>query len=168
MVATEKTVSQFKIAVAKMKARDLNGLFATIMRVGNVDEVGEDGYAMIHHMVMYGLNDVLSSFIDVGHPNVNIRSKNGTTPLMLACGVGNQKAASMLINAGADVNAESDMMYTALHEAVRRRAPTIVGYLVASGATLKGDFNGIRPDVLAARIGDKNICDMLYGLKVSN
>lgn len=168
VVARGRTVSQFKVAVAKMKARDLNGLFATVMRVDNINEVGDDGYAIIHHMVMYGLTDILGSFIDVAHPDVDIRSKNGTTPLMLACGVGNQRAALMLIKAGADVNAESDMMYTALHEAVRRRAPAIVSCLVTAGAILKGDLNGIKPDVLAARIGDKSICDMLHGLKADN
>lgn len=167
MVANGKEVSQLKVAVAKMKARDTNGLFASIMMVPDVNEVGEDGYAIVHHMVMYGLNDILGPFIDVCKPNINIKSRNGTTPLMLACAVGNQKAVVTLIKSGADVNAESDLMYTALHEAVRRRSPAIVGYLVSSGAALKGDFNGIRPDILAAKIGDKKICDMLSSLAVA-
>ena len=91
----------------------------------------------------------------------------GTTPLMVAAGLGNfedptedQKkmgleAAKMLVALGADVNARDSYNWTALHGAAYTGADSIVQFLVETGATLnvKDRFGQTPFSIASGQIG---------------
>jgi ankyrin repeat protein len=69
------------------------------------------------------------------HQNVDARSKYGWTPLMLAASRGHQSVISLLLDAGADVNAVSEHHgYTALALAAQKAYVQVVEKLLAAGA----------------------------------
>ena len=84
---------------------------------------------------------------------------DGTTPLMVAAGLGRstytpreprgarspgaERAVAILIEAGADVNAVNEAGFTALHGAAFRGLNEVIEYLVAQGADIDArDFRG--------------------------
>ena len=88
-----------------------------------------------------------------------IRSADGTTPLMVAAGLGRstytpreprgarspgaERAVEILLDAGADVNAVNEAGFTALHGAAFRGLNEVIEYLVAQGADIDArDFRG--------------------------
>lgn len=72
--------------------------------------------------------------IDAG-ADVNRRSADGFTPLMIASALGRYHIAELLLTAGADVHAvEPRMGATALHKAVQSGNPDVVGLLLNHGA----------------------------------
>ena len=69
---------------------------------------------------------------------VNIRSKYGWTPLMLAASRGHQSLISLLLEAGADVNAVSEQHgYTALALAAQMGNVQVVETLLGAGARVQ-------------------------------
>jgi ankyrin repeat protein len=95
-----------------------------------------------------------------------ITTDDGTTPLMVAAGLGlathitgiqqgtpypgAQEAVQILVEAGADVNAVNEADFTALHGAAYRGLNGIAEYLVAHGANINArDYRGRTPYRLA-------------------
>jgi ankyrin repeat protein len=84
-----------------------------------------------------------------GHADVQIPTKKGTTPLMIAAGLGRYEdrteeeersaleAVQLLVSLGADVNAVGENGYTALHGAAYVGADSIVRFLVEQGARIE-------------------------------
>jgi ankyrin repeat protein len=102
--------------------------------------------------------DVLRALID-GGADLTLTSDDGTTPLMMAAGLGKatytpreprgvrsssaEAAVQFLVEAGADVNAVNEADFTALHGATFRGLNEVVEYLVAQGADIDArDFRG--------------------------
>jgi ankyrin repeat protein len=102
--------------------------------------------------------DVLRALID-GGADLTLASDDGTTPLMMAAGLGKatytpreprgvpsssaEAAVRFLVEAGADVNAVNEADFTALHGATFRGLNEVVEYLVAQGADIDArDFRG--------------------------
>ena len=102
--------------------------------------------------------DVLGALID-GGADLTLTSDDGTTPLMMAAGLGKatytprepqgvrsssaEAAVQLLVEAGADVNAVNEADFTALHGATFRGLNEVVEYLVARGADIDArDFRG--------------------------
>ena len=75
--------------------------------------------------------------------NPDVREPNGSTPLMLAARSGSPKAVTVLLIAGADINAVNEADFTALHGAAFRGLNEIVQILVENGADINArDFRG--------------------------
>ena len=89
----------------------------------------------------------------------HLTTEDGTTPLMVAAGLGRstytprelrgvrspgaERAVEVLIEAGADVNAVNEAGFTALHGAAFRGLNEVLEYLVARGADIDArDFRG--------------------------
>ena len=102
--------------------------------------------------------DVLRALID-GGADLTLASDDGTTPLMMAAGLGKatytpreprgvrsasaEAAVEFLVEAGADVNTVNEADFTALHGATFRGLNEVVEYLVAQGADIDArDFRG--------------------------
>jgi ankyrin repeat protein len=97
-----------------------------------------------------------------GGANPNLSSADLTTPLMVAAGLGRssyqpaaprgtrstsaEAAVTMLVEAGAEVNAVNEAKFTALHGAAFRGLNEVIQYLVDHGANINAqDFKGRTP-----------------------
>ena len=69
---------------------------------------------------------------------MNARDKDGWTPLMAAADYNpNPEVITMLVKAGADVNAQTRDGYTALMYAAGQRNPEVITMLLEAGADVK-------------------------------
>ena len=106
-------------------------------------------------------SDVILTLLAAG-ANPNLATDDGTTPLMVAAGlgrptfqpglrrggrsIGGEEAVKILVEAGADVNAVNEADFTALHGAAFRGLDEIIQYLVERGANINArDFRGRTP-----------------------
>jgi uncharacterized protein len=95
-----------------------------------------------------------------------LTTDDGTTPLMVAAGLGKstfypglqrgsrsqgaEEAVKVLVEAGADVNAVNEADFTALHGAAYRGLDEVIEYLVAHGANINArEYKGRTPYRLA-------------------
>ncbi|MCE2542686.1 MAG: ankyrin repeat domain-containing protein, partial [Acidobacteria bacterium] len=102
--------------------------------------------------------EILRTLLDAG-ADPNAVSDDGTTPLMMAAGLGYRSyqphtprgrpsppveaAVQVLVEAGADVNATNEADFTALHAATFRGLNEVIAYLVEQGADIDArDFRG--------------------------
>jgi ankyrin repeat protein len=109
--------------------------------------------------------EVLKALLAAG-ADPHLATVDGTTPLMVAAGLGRatyiprkprgdpfraaEEAVRVLVGAGADVNAVNEADFTALHGAAYRGLNEVVEFLVANGASLNArDFKGRTPYRLA-------------------
>lgn len=76
------------------------------------------GWSALHYAVFNG-QDKLARFLIERGAQINARSPNGSTPLMMAAREGRDELARLLIDAGADPKAKSDWGDTALILAMR-------------------------------------------------
>lgn len=103
-------------------------------------------------------SDVLLALL-AGGAKVDLATDDGTTPLMVAAGLGRptfipglrrggrsmngEEAVKVLVEAGANVNAVNEADFTALHGAAFRGLNEIIQYLVVHGADINArDFRG--------------------------
>jgi ankyrin repeat protein len=106
-------------------------------------------------------SDIIITLLAAG-ANLNLATDDGTTPLMVAAGLGRfsfspgqrrgirstsgEEAVKILVEAGADVNAVNEADFTALHGAAFRGLNEIIQYLVEHGANINArDFRGRTP-----------------------
>ena len=102
--------------------------------------------------------EVLQTLLAAG-ANLHFTTDDGTTPLMIAAGLGRatytpreprgirspgaEAAVKVLLEAGADINAVNEADFTALHGAAFRGLNEVVQYLVQHGANINArDFRG--------------------------
>jgi ankyrin repeat protein len=101
-----------------------------------------------------------------GNADLRLTTADGTTPLMVAAGLGRstfdptlkrgkrsvsaEKAVAVLLDAGADINAVNEANFTALHGAAFRGLNEVIKILVDRGANINArDFRGRTPYRLA-------------------
>ena len=119
-----------------------------ITRLGSLSWVDFTGQTPFLRAALAGDVEVMQLLLD-HKADPNIKTFNGTTPLMAAAGVnwtvsqtydeGPEKllaAVQLAQSLGNDVNAANDMGITALHGAANRGSDDIIRFLVAKGATL--------------------------------
>jgi len=110
-------------------------------------------------------SEIIRTLLAAG-ADLRLTTVDGTTPLMVAAGlgratyipglqrgarsVGAEEAVKVLVEAGADVNAVNEADYTALHGAAYRGLDEVIEYLVAHGANLNArEYKGRTPYRLA-------------------
>jgi ankyrin repeat protein len=106
-------------------------------------------------------SDILRTLIAAG-ANVHLTTVDGTTPLMVAAGLGRstfqpglqrgrrsqmaEEAVEILLKAGAEINAVNEADFTALHGAAFRGLNEVIQILVDRGADINArDFKGRTP-----------------------
>ncbi len=118
----------------------------------------------IHTAVVTGNLEALKQHIAAGS-NINEKDPfGGSSPLISAAVFGKPEAASILINAGADINFQNNDGSTALHTAAFFCRPEIVKMLLEKNAdkTIKNKFGATPYDSVAGSFGDvKNAYDMM-------
>jgi ankyrin repeat protein len=103
-------------------------------------------------------SDIIRTLLAAG-ADLRLTSNDGTTPLMVAAGLGRatfspgiqrgrraiaaEEAVKILVEAGSDVNTMNEGDYTALHGAAFRGLNEVIEYLVAHGADINArDYRG--------------------------
>jgi ankyrin repeat protein len=100
-----------------------------------VSAYAEDGWTPLHLAAFFGNLDIARELLRRGAV-IDARSLSGNvTPLLSACAGDHTLLASLLIAAGADVNAKQDGGHTALDSARRNRNVDILELLRVAGAT---------------------------------
>lgn len=111
---------------------------STLQRVmGNINEKGEDGYALIHRAAWLGSAPAVLGLLMAG-AQPNSCGRHGLRPLHFTAELMNHPNGANAINAlvrlGADVNAKNAAGYTPLLIAARNGSPPAVRILLKHGA----------------------------------
>jgi ankyrin repeat protein len=132
---------------------------------GNVGGFGGDGDGRGENRQDESSTEVIKALLTAG-ADVGLATDDGTTPLMVAAGLGRstfqpglkrgrrsigaEEAVRVLLAAGAEVNAVNEADFTALHGAAFRGLNEIVQILVERGANIDArDYRGRTPYRLA-------------------
>ena len=120
----------------------------------DVDLQDSDGYTALHYAV-YSSDiscEILSCLIGIG-ADVNARTNNGVTPLMIAAEEGHINGVTSLVKCGANVDLQDKYGNTALHYAAGLSVderfsddlPEIVETLLNLGASHMCNHQGLKP-----------------------
>jgi len=134
----------------------------------DVDERNSDGWTALFYACYNDRIECCQQLVSYG-ANVNIKAKDGTSPLMFAAtaGKGNLRICANLIEeGGADVNAVDRKGYTALMRATKKNNIEIVKCLLEYPQTDLNiaDPQGITALMIAANFGFLEIVQMLCSL----
>jgi len=107
------------------------------------DFYDQTGYNVLHHAVSQGSIPIVLTLLDYFKFDVNLRSKNNQTPLMIACNYGSIELIRLLIERGAQVNAKDDTGFSPLLYSVKQGFLPQAVYLLHHKADLTTrDANG--------------------------
>ena len=144
----------------------INALTLLIKHGADVDLQDSDGYKALHFAV-YGSDissEILSCLIGIG-ADVNARTNNGVTPLMIAAEEGHINAVTSLVKCGANVDLQDKDGQTALHHAMQSPQASIcevLSCLIKNGADVNAHtFHNETPLMLASRDGHVNVVTFL-------
>jgi len=99
----------------------------------------------IHEAAYTGNIEAVKQHLAAG-TNVNAKSRNGETPLLLAANRDHKEIVELLIAKGADVNVKDKVGWTPLHSAVGQGHKEIAELLIAKGADMEAkDVGGLTP-----------------------
>ena len=97
-----------------------------------------------------------------GHPDVNVRSEDGSTALLWAAHWNDLRTAELLVRAGADANAANDFRMTPLAQACTNGSAEFVDLLLKAGANPDTPIGtGETPLMTCARTGSADAVRML-------
>lgn len=120
-----------------------------------------EGENVIHSIVYSGDAARLGSFLNTS--NINHQSNDGTTPLLLAIGLGNDEMALALIKEGPDIHLCDCEGNSPLHLASFFGQLDVVKILVEGGANLEGKTTkGNKPLALAVNEGHDPVVKYLF------
>jgi ankyrin repeat protein len=128
---------------------------------GSVGGFGGDGNRLRDATRGEGSSEIIRALLAAG-ADLRLTTDDGTTPLMVAAGLGRatftpgkgrgtrspsaEEAVRILVEAGAYVNATNEADFTALHGAAFRGLNEVIEYLVAHSANINArDFRGRTP-----------------------
>ena len=122
----------------KLSTASLSDIKAILEQGQDVNFANSQGVTPLHYIIMKNReNDLLQAVCDM-NANVNAKTVNGDTPLMLAASGNNLGYVKTLLKAGAKVNFTNQKGNTALHLAAgQTRNAMIVKELIKAGADLK-------------------------------
>ncbi len=136
-------------------------------RGADITLLNNEGENVIHSCVYSGIQDRLSLFVN--NENLNHRSKDGVTPLLLSILLKKENIALSLIKKGANVNISDNEGYSPLHAACFIGSEIVVSELISRGANLNlKTAKGNRPLALAVNEGHENIVKLLFRVIYGN
>ena len=122
--------------------------FREFLREGcNVNKCDGYGRMALYYAAAHNRLFMMKALIKAGaDPNVRANDGYGWTPLICACCSGYEKAARLLLKAGAEYRTSDKRGWTPLHYACRNGYPLTVRLLLDAGADPDSfDFNGSAP-----------------------
>ncbi len=128
--------------------------------------LGGEGYPLLTHSVLLNNLEITKLLLERG-ANPNKTEENAfMTPLMRAAFQGNANIVSILVEAGADVNATNSLGETALMKAVTYDSVDVVEYLLSKGANPNlQDNQGKTASDLATDYGSQQTSNILSSKK---
>lgn len=101
------------------------------------------GYNILHHAVSQASIPVILILLDYFKFDVNIRSKNDQTSLMIACNYGYLEIIRILVERGAQINEQDNTKFSALLYSVKQGRIPQIAYLLHHKADINvRDANG--------------------------
>ena len=121
---------------------DMDEIKELIKKGANVNVADERGYSLLHAVVASGQSpEFVRSLIDAGAQVNRRRPESGTTALHSAALWGYTELARILIEAGAEVEAETRSKETPLDYAVTWERPDVARLLIEAGADITKAFS---------------------------
>ena len=148
------------------KSGHINALTLLIKHGADVDLQDSDGYKALHFAVFGSdiSSEILSCLIGSG-ADVNARTNNGVTPLMIAAEEGHINAVTSLVKCGANVHLHDKDGQRALHHAMQSPQASIcevLSCLIKNGADVNAHtFHNETPLMLASRDDHVNVVTFL-------
>ena len=96
----------------------------------DVDIKGKDGKTCLQGAIDKNHTDIVRILLNVGHPDLEMRSVEGDTALLRAVRVRNPYIVEQLLDKKAKINATNRNQDTALHIAMRARSKAVVEVLL--------------------------------------
>lgn len=135
--------------------KSLNLLTLTLLMMLGIQSVSLNGSAgtllaqveapaiSLHQAIIMKNIDVIKQHIQAGSDLNELEQMGGSSPLITAAAFGNNEAAKLLIDAGANLNIQNNDGSTALHTAAFFCRTEIVKMLLEKGAdkTIKNNYN---------------------------
>ena len=149
-----RTVSRLHIAVAR---GDTSTIEAEIAAGVPFDLLARDGLAPLHWALTL---EIMALLLNLGS-QVDVRSSEGATPLMLAVQSANIDTVSFLLDHGADVDALGQHGGTSLHCAAELGHLEVIKVLLDRGASPNLEAQGYTPRSIAEAAGNKRIVALL-------
>ena len=129
----------------------------TLVSVGtNTWSLGSDGFNCLHCAIQESYDEVVPVILD-SMKDVDCKTANGMTSLMLACGKGNKQLAQLLLAHGANVNFRDPAGRTPLHIAAQGGNESLVKLFLQNKAVDCLDLFGQSPAYLCI-IGGHQEC----------
>lgn len=116
-----------------LKDNNLNLLDELLQKGQNVDAVGSRGQTLLHR-ASFDCKTAAVKLILKHKPNVNLKDKDGQTPLLFSCSKGDLDSVVSLLERKANVNIGDNNNHTPLFEATRNNHLEVVKVLLSHGA----------------------------------
>lgn len=120
----------------------------TFLRSGQRVDIGDNrGWTPLHEATAANNTGCLRLLLKKGQQQVNRRTMEGETPLLLACRFQDStELVQMLLDCGANVDLGNNENHTPLHEACRNGRLSVTKILVAAGANVnETNYNNFTP-----------------------
>ncbi|XP_067656244.1 serine/threonine-protein phosphatase 6 regulatory ankyrin repeat subunit B-like [Haliotis asinina] len=129
----------------------------------NVSLVADDGRHILHSAAAGGHVDMVEYILSQSIVDINIRNKEGVTPVMTAAGRGRREVYDLLVAKGADVSLVAHGGFNILHSAVKGGHVEIVKRVLSQGIVdiNSRDKEGVTPVMWAAGRGRREVYDLL-------
>ncbi|XP_061162485.1 ankyrin repeat and SOCS box protein 3-like [Saccostrea echinata] len=123
------------------------------------------GWTAIHEAAYAGNSGCLEFLLRQEDADLNWKTFEGETPLLLAARAGHLQCTRLLLKSGAEVNSPSNELYTPLWEAVGANSVSCAKCLLRHGADVNRQvFTGYSPLHLAAEKGYRALVELLLDL----
>ncbi|QRE04876.1 ankyrin repeat domain-containing protein [Flavobacterium psychrophilum] len=129
----------------------------------DINLLNDEGEGILHAIVFSGDIVRLKKIMSQYKPNINLQSKDGATPLLLAISLGKFEIAKFLINSKADVNITDNEGISPLHLIAQTQNIDLVNLLLQNGADIfLKTANGNLALALAVNNGNFDIIETIY------
>ena len=126
----------------------------------------DPGYFTPLHSAVLNGHAAVASLLLAGGGDVMAKDEAGATPLHWAALVGETAMVELLLTRGSEVDPRDISRQTPLHQAVIEGHTAVVELLLANGADVNAKspaYGGSTPLAIAARLGHKDVADLLRG-----
>ncbi|HDZ19730.1 hypothetical protein LCGC14_0015750 [marine sediment metagenome] len=147
---------------------DIEAFNALLDAGARTREDAPKGECLLHLAAMGGNADIVAKILEKWPKDVYARTRDKTTPLMLAAKYASAEIVRLLIAADALVNAQHAGGGTPLHNAAFNHNRAATAALIEAGADVNvSSHDGVTPLMVSAGVGDQEIFQLLRSHKAT-